>query len=158
MWLDSVCVTSKPDTRFKCKYGRQEGLNRKTLVILPANLCVVTHVPFPGGLPQKTGINPDTGQHQLIKYVKGVSCVDHLSSVQFVPNVPIFAPDLAVGARLHNVWEKWAALGVSPKVIAVLKEDSTLLVPAKSDKVTHHYKLLCKSPHEQLSHRGIACT
>ena len=40
-------------------------------------------------------------------------------------NVPNVAPDLSVGARLHQFWEKWAALGASPKV-TVLREDYTL--------------------------------
>ena len=51
-----------------------------------------------------------------------VSRVDHLSSVKCVTNVPTVAPDLPVGARLHQFWEKWAALGVSPKVVTVLRK------------------------------------
>ena len=31
--------------------------------------CVVTHVPFAGGLPQKKGINPTNVQHPEIKYI-----------------------------------------------------------------------------------------
>ena len=58
--------------------------------------------------------------------MKDVSCVDHLNSVNLVTNVPIVAPDLPVGARLHQFWEKWAALGASPKVVTVLREGYTL--------------------------------
>ena len=54
--------------------------------------------------------------------VKGVSCVNHLSSVQNVTNVPPVIPNLPVGTRLHQFWERWAALGVSPKVLAVLRK------------------------------------
>ena len=54
--------------------------------------------------------------------MKDVSCVDHLSSVNLVTNVPAVAPDLPVGARLHQLWEKWAALGASPKMVTVLRE------------------------------------
>ena len=54
--------------------------------------------------------------------MKGVSCVNLLSSVQNVTNVPPVVPNLPVGARLHQFGEKWASLGVSPKVLAVLRE------------------------------------
>ena len=56
------------------------------------------------------------------KSVKGVSCVNQLSSVQNVTNVPLVVPNPPVGSRLHEFWEKWAALGVNPKVISVLRE------------------------------------
>ena len=39
-----------------------------------------------------------------------------------VTNVPPVVPNLPVGARLHRFQEKWAALGISPKVLAVLRE------------------------------------
>ena len=55
-----------------------------------------------------------------------VSCLDHLSVVQNVTNVPNVAPGLPAGARLHQFWEIWAALGVSPKVVTVLKKGYTL--------------------------------
>ena len=45
--------------------------------------------------------------------VKNVSYVDQLSFVQNVTNVPVAAPDLPVGARLHKFRETWAALGAS---------------------------------------------
>ena len=54
----------------------------KTRAHLPVYYHVANHVPFAGGLPQKKGVNLD---HQMsIKSVKGVSCVDQLSSVQNV--------------------------------------------------------------------------
>ena len=92
----------------------------KTRTHSPVYCHVASHVLFAGGLPQKKGVNPD--HQRAIKSVKGVSCVNHLSSVQNVTNVPPVVPNVPVGARLHQFWEKWAALGVSPKVLAVLRE------------------------------------
>ena len=72
-----------------------------------------------------------------------VSCVDHF--LEFCPKyhkVQIVTPGLPVGAKLHQFYQKWAALGASPKVITVLKEGFIL---PKSDKVTQHHKLLCQS-------------
>ena len=92
----------------------------KTRTTLPVSYPVVSHVPFAGGSPQKKGVIPE---HQMsIKSVKGVSCVNHLSSVQNVTNVPLVVPNPPVGSRLHKFWEKWAALGVAPKVVSVLRE------------------------------------
>ena len=96
----------------------------KTRTQLPVSYHVVSHVPFAGGSPQKKGI---ILEHQRsIKSVKGVSCVNHLSSVQNVTNVPLVVPNPPVGSRLHKFWEKWAALGVNPKVVSVLKEGYVL--------------------------------
>ena len=81
---------------------------------------VASHVPFAGGLPQKKGVMPE--HQESIKSVKGVSCVGQLSSVQVVTNAPLAVTNPPVGSRLHEFWEKWAALGVSPKVISVLRE------------------------------------
>ena len=92
----------------------------KTRTQLPVCYHVVSHVPFAGGSPQKKGVIPEC--QRSIKSVKGVSCVNHLSSVQNVTNVPLVVPNPPVGSRLHKFWEKWAALGVNPKVVSVLKE------------------------------------
>ena len=89
---------------------------RKKVNFLRVNSCAVIHVPFAGGLPQKKCINPNIVHHPEIKYVNGVSCVDYWNVVQNVPNVPNFAIDLPVGARLHQFWGKWAALGASPNI------------------------------------------
>ena len=68
------------------------------------------------GLPQKKGVIPNyCHNYTEIKYVKDVSCVGHLSSVSLVTNVPTVATDLSVGARLHQFWEKWEALGRVPR-------------------------------------------
>ena len=61
-----------------------------------------------------------------IKYVKNVSCAGHLSSVNLVNNAPHAVIDPPVGARLHQCWQKWEALGSSPKVVTTLREGYTL--------------------------------
>ena len=82
-----------------------------------ANAHIVT------GLPQKKGVNPNACQRYTeIKYVKGISCVGHLSSVNLVKNAPPAVIDPHVGATLHKCWEKWEALGSSPKVVTTLRE------------------------------------
>ena len=85
------------------------------------------NVHFVSGLPQKKGVIPNCCHlYPEIKHVQGVSCVNQSSSVQNVTNVPPIVPNLPVGARLHQFWEKWAALGISPKVLAVLRKGYTL--------------------------------
>ena len=82
----------------------------KTRTQLPLFYHVASHVHFAGGSSQKKDVIPE---HQmLIKSVKGVSCVDHWSSVQNVTNAPLVVPS-PVGSRLHEFWEK---------VVAVLQE------------------------------------
>ena len=86
-----------------------------------ANAHIVT------GLPQRKGINPTFCQmYTEIKYVKNVSSVGHLSSVNLVNNAPHAVIDPPVGARFHQCCEKWEALGSSPKVVTTLREGYTL--------------------------------
>ena len=67
------------------------------------------------------------------------------------------APDLPVGARLHQFREKWVALGASPEVVTTQRGlHPPLPVPAKFDQVTHSRKLMCKSPQEPLPGGGLA--
>ena len=71
----------------------------------------------------------------------------------------VVAPDLPVGARLHQFWETWEALWAGPKVIRILREGySPLPEPTKPNEVTDHHKWLCIFPQEQLLDRGIPCT
>ena len=85
-----------------------------------ANAHIVTR------LPQRKGVNANCCQmYTEIKYVKNVSCVGHLSSVNLVTNAPPVVTLPPVGARLHKCWEKWEALGASPKVVAILREGYT---------------------------------
>ena len=77
-------------------------------------------------LPQKKGVNPNNCHNYTeIKYMKDVSCVG-LSSANLVTNVPTVAINPPVGARLHQFWEKWEALGLNPKVITAIREGHTL--------------------------------
>ena len=86
-----------------------------------ANAHIVT------GLPQRKGLNPNACQlYTKIKYVKDVFCVGHLCSVNLVTNAQHAVLDPPVGARLNQCWEKWEALGSSPKVVATLREGYTL--------------------------------
>ena len=118
---DSVCVTG------------QIGLNppvlardKKVTLNLNVEFCVANaHIVT--GLPQRKGVNPNCCQmYTEIKYVKDVSCVGHLRSVNLVTNARPVVMDPPVGARLHNFWEKWEALGSSPKVVTTLREGYTL--------------------------------
>ena len=85
-----------------------------------ANAHIVT------GLPQRKGIIPNCQMNTEIKYVKDVSCVGHLSSVNLVTNAPPVVTNPPVGARLHKCWEKRKALGSSPKIVTTLREGNTL--------------------------------
>ena len=96
--------------------------SKSETVNLLVNSCVA-NADSVTGLPQKKGVNPNyCCNYTEIKYVNDVSCVGHLSSVNLVTNVPTAAIDLLVGAKLHQFWEKWEALGASPKVVTALRE------------------------------------
>ena len=112
----------------------QVGLNPPPVIAGDKKVTVHSHVDFcvanahsVTGLPQKKGVISSYCHHCTeIKYVKDVSCVGHLSSANLVINVPPAVVDPPVGARLHNFWEKWEALGSSPKVVPTLREGYTL--------------------------------
>ena len=65
--------------------------NKSETVNLLVNSCVANaHSVI--GLPQKKGVNPSyCHKYTEIKYMKDVSCVGHLSSVNLVTNVPTAA-------------------------------------------------------------------
>ena len=100
--------------------------NSKVTLYLNVDSCVANaHIVT--GLSQRKGVNPTYCQmYTEIKYEKNVSCVGHLSSVNLVTNAPHAVIDPPVGARLHQFWEKWEALGSSPKVVTTLREGYTL--------------------------------
>ena len=100
--------------------------NSKVTLNLNIDFCVAkAHIVT--GLPQRKGVNPNACQmYTEIKYVKDVSCVGHLSSVNIVTNAPHAVIDPPVGARLHQCWEKREALGSSPKVVTTLREGYAL--------------------------------
>ena len=124
---DFACVPGKECLNPSLVMAGSSNLtNKSETVNLPVNSCVA-NVHFVTGLPQKKGINPNyCHNYTEIKYVKDVSCVGHLSSANLVTNVPTVAIDPPVGARLHQFWEKWEALGSSPKVVTALREGYTL--------------------------------
>ena len=90
---------------------------------LNVNCFDVNDVPFVACQLQKKGSSPIVKQ---LKYMKGVSCVDQLSSVQPVTNAHNVDQNLPVGARLNQFWKTLATLGASSKVIRILKEGSTV--------------------------------
>ena len=80
--------------------------SKRETVNLHVNSCVVSLIHFVRGYPQKKGVKPVNCQNYTeIKYVKNVSCEGHLSYVNLVTNVPTVAPDLPVGATLHQFWQ-----------------------------------------------------
>ena len=112
---------------------KMEGLNppppvtSKSETVFSHVNSFVASVPFASGSPQKKGVNPGYCQSiREINHVNDVSCVDHLSFVKIVTNVPTVVTNLPVGARLQQFWEKWETLGSSPKVIRILREGYTL--------------------------------
>ena len=103
--------------------------------------------------PGRKGVNPTYCQmYTEIKYVKNVSCVGHLSSVNLVNNAPHAVIDPPVGARLHQCWEKWEPLGSSPKVVSTLREGYTLPFRFRPNKVTY-----CNKQLPQLSQAVLSC-
>ena len=120
---DNRCVNSVTGQKNSVHVTGQGDLNPAPVVAgsskVTLNLNVDSHVAnahIVTGLPQRKGINPTFCQmYTEIKYVKNVSCVGHLSSVNLLTNAPHAVIDPPVGARLHQFWEKWEALGSSPK-------------------------------------------
>ena len=84
--------------------------------------------------------------------MKDVSCVAQLSFAKPVTNVPTVALDLPVGARLHDFWETWEALGAGPKVVKILKEGYTLPFQTQPNLTRSPTIIGCyvKSPKETL--------
>ena len=122
---DSVYVSGKLESLNPSAViaGRKDLTSKSETVNSHVNSCVVNFHSVTG-LPKKKGVIPFYCQNYTeIKYVKNGSCVDHLSSINLVTNVPTVALDQPVVARLHHFW---AALGASPKVVTVLREGYTL--------------------------------
>ena len=155
-----VCVRQSRQFEPSTSVSRKEGLlcNQQETVNLHINSCVVSPVHFAKGYPQKKGVNPVNCHYTEIKHVKDVSCVDHLSSVNLVTNIPTFATDLPEGARLHLFWEKWAVVGASPKVVTILREGYTLPFWFRSNLTRSPTVISCyvKSQQEPLLVGGIA--
>ena len=130
---DNHCVNSVNGQKNSACVTGQTGLkppfvagDKKVTLNLDVDFCVANaHIVT--GLPQRKGINPNfCKMYTEIKYVKDVSCVGHLSSVNLVTNAPPVVTNPPVGARLQKCWEKWEAFGASPKVVTTLREGYTL--------------------------------
>ena len=130
---DNYCVLNVAGVKNSVHVsGKKQVLNpspvikKSEAVVLHVNSFAV-HVHSVTGLPQKKGVNPNyCCTHTEIKHVNNVSCVGHLSSVNSVTNVPTVVTHPPVGTRLQQFWEKWEALGSSPKVVTILREGYTL--------------------------------
>ena len=122
---DFACVPGQKSLNSSPVMEKHRALtNKSETVFLPVNSCVA-NVHSVTGLPHKKGVNTNYCYNQTeIKYVKDVSCVGYLSSANIVTNGPT-AVNPPVGARLHQFWEKWEALGSSPKVVTILREGYT---------------------------------
>ena len=131
---DNHCVNSVTGQKNSVHVTGKGDLNPAQVVAenskVTLNLNVDSHVAnahIVSRLPQRKGVNPTFCQmYTEIKYVKKVSCVGHLSSVNLVNNAPHAVIDPPVGARLHQCWEKWEAQRSSPKVVTTLREGYTL--------------------------------
>ena len=124
------CVNSVTCQKNSVFVTGQVGLNLTSVVAgnskVTLNFNVDSCIPnahIVTGLPQRKGVNSNACQmYTEIKYVKDVFCVGHLSSVDLVASVPPVVTFPPVGARLQTCWEKWEALGESPKVVTMLRE------------------------------------
>ena len=130
-------MEEKPDQNVQ--HLVQDSLSCRKIVKFPSvnltqkhsNQTVFCHVVNPvqyaisKGLPQKKGVRPDVAKTE-IKYVKGVSFVNHCLSAKSVPNVPNVVTELGVGGRLQKFWPKWETLGANPRVVSILREGYTL--------------------------------
>ena len=82
---------------------RQESHLNLNVDFCVANAHIAT------GLPQRKGVNPNCQMYTEIKYVKDVSCVGHLSSVNFVTN----APTVVMDPPRSKVTQFWGKVGSS---------------------------------------------
>ena len=88
---------------------------------------VVNHVPSAilHRQLQKKGVGPVQSMSK-IKVVKGVLCVNLLSSVPSVQNVPHVVTEISVEGRLQSFWQVWQEWGSNPRVVSVLRDGYSL--------------------------------
>ena len=136
--------------------ARKKDLTSKSETVNShVNSCVVNHVPSVTGLQQKKGVIPNYCQNYTeIKYVKDVSCVGHLSSV----NLRNCCSSSTCRGQIAPVLGKVGSPGVQPQGCnsTQVRLHPPLPVLAQLDQVTHSHKLLCKSQQEPLLVGGIA--
>ena len=88
---------------------------------------VVNHVPSAilHGQLQKKGVGPVQSMSKM-KVVKGVLCINLLSSVPSVQNAPHVVTEISVGGRLQSFWQVWQEWGSNPRVVSVLSRDGSV--------------------------------
>ena len=120
--------TVNPYQLLQSPSATRKTVNIPTLESLNVNLNVVNLAPITKGLSQKKDASSVVNYYheRELKYVKDVSCVDHLSFVKYVTNDIPVASNLPVGARLQNFWKNSEDLGAGPKVVQILREGYTL--------------------------------
>ena len=115
--------------------GREQATNirKDNKITYRSDTCINSFVVNPvltaPGLSQKNDISPGVSgcyQESKLKYVKNIFCVDQLSFVKPVTNVPTVASNLPLAARLQNFWQTWLDLCVGPKVVQILREGYSL--------------------------------
>ena len=106
---------------------------------------------FVKGYPQKKGES-----QLLLSLSKNKVCercfmcrsLEFCKSCHKCPAVAVYLP---VGATLHQFWEKWAAVGVSPKVVTVLREGYTLPFWFRPNLIRSPTVInCCVNPHKNL--------
>ena len=79
------------------------------------------------GFLRKKGVIPNNCHNYTeIKYVKDISIVGHLSSVNLVKKYPNCCHRSTSRGKATQFWEKWESLEASLKVVTVLREGYTL--------------------------------
>ena len=151
---NSVCVTGQGDLNPAPVVSKN---NKVTL-----NFNVDSHVANAHtvtGLPQRKGVNPAFCQmYTEIKYVKNVSCVGHLSSVNLVTNVPHAVIDPPCRGKVTPVLGEMGSSGFESKSSHHTEGGlhPPLPVQTQLDKVTYCNKQLPQSKQTVLPCGGTA--
>ena len=125
---DSYCLNRVSSQLLTQNFLTDQTMNNSLMSSVSYHVVPSAHSAH--GPPQKKGTSPvvsDCHKEKCqLKSVKSASCVTQLSCVNPVSNVTNVVPNLPVGARLQNFWERWLKLGAGPKVVQILKEGYTL--------------------------------
>ena len=125
---DSYCLNRVSSQLLTQNFLTDQTMNNSLMSSVSYHVVPSAHSAH--GPPQKKGTSPVVSdcykEKCQLKSVKSASCVTQLSCVNPVSNVTNVVPNLPVGARLQNFWERWLKLGAGPKVVQILKEGYTL--------------------------------
>ena len=125
---DSYCLNRVSSQLLTQNFLTDQTMNNSLMSSVSYHVVPSAHSAH--GPPQKKGTSPvvsDCHKEKCqLKSVKSASCVTQLSCVNPVSNVTNVVPNLPVGARLQNFWERGLKLGAGPKVVQILKEGFTL--------------------------------